>query len=244
MQAFEAAGNYQEQTTSMTRIGIFGGTFDPVHYGHLAIAEEVYHKLKLARVVFVPAGQPPHKLGWPITPAQQRLEMLQLAVADNPHFEISLVDIQRVGPSYTVDTLRLLREEWGPHVELYFIIGGDSLKDLPSWHDPAGVIAQACIVALMRPGYVEIEALGQQLSRRLPGLAQRLLTLTGPRMDISSTDLRQRVRVGEPVRYQIPDAVERYMREQHLYDLATVTANAQPMSPGKIQEDTNATNAI
>jgi nicotinate-nucleotide adenylyltransferase len=237
MQEFETVQRKREESAATVRVGVIGGTFDPVHYAHLAIAEEAYHKLKLARVIFVPAGQPPHKVGGSVTPAQQRLEMLRLALADNPHFEISLVDMQRVGPSYTVDTLRILRETWGPRAELYFIIGGDSLKDLPRWRDPAGIIAQAFIVALMRPGFLEIDTLGRQLTTQLPGLAGRLLTIVGPRMEISSTDLRQRVMAGEPVRYQVPDVVERYIREQQLY-------GPMPAPTEDIQEDTNATNAI
>lgn len=199
------------------RIGVIGGTFDPVHYAHLAIAEEVYSALKLARMIFVPAGQPPHKMEDCITPVHQRLAMLELALASNSHFALSLVDVQRTGPSYTVDTLRLLHQELGPRTELYFVIGGDSLEDLPSWHEPAGVLAQATIVALMRPGFKEISGYREQLEARLPGIRQRLIILDGPRMDISSTDLRQRVAENRPIRYQTPEAVEDYIRRHGLY---------------------------
>ena len=199
------------------RIGILGGTFDPVHYAHLAIAEEVYHALKLTRVVFVPAGQPPHKMGYCVTPVEQRVRMLEQAIDTNSHFTLSLVDVQRSGPSYTVDTLRLLRQEWGPRAELYFVIGGDSLKDLPDWYDPAGILAQATIVALLRPGYGEPANVGAELAARLPGIEQRLITLPGPRMEISSTDLRQRVAEGRPIRYQTPDPVEQYILRHGLY---------------------------
>lgn len=199
------------------RIGIIGGTFDPIHNAHLAIAEEVYHALGLARVLFVPAGQPPHKVGYAITPAQYRLEMLELAIAANPHFTLSLVDMQRSGPSYTVDTLRVLSLELGPEVELYFVIGGDSLRDLPTWYDAPGILAQATIVALMRPGYVDVTSYRGQIEAQLPGIAERLITLEGPLMDISSTDLRQRVAEGRPVKYQMPELVERYILKRHLY---------------------------
>jgi nicotinate-nucleotide adenylyltransferase len=199
------------------RIGIIGGTFDPVHYAHLAIAEEVYAALKLTRLFFVPAGQPPHKMGYNVTPARHRLAMLELAIAANPHFSLSLVDIQRSGPSYTVDTLRLLRQELGPNARLYFVIGGDSLGDLPGWREPVGILAQATIVALMRPGYTEVSGYREQLEARLPGLQQRLITLDGPRMDISSTDLRCRVAEGRPIKYQTPEAVEEYILRQRLY---------------------------
>ncbi|HEY0757549.1 MAG TPA: nicotinate-nucleotide adenylyltransferase [Ktedonobacteraceae bacterium] len=199
------------------RIGILGGTFDPVHYAHLAIAAEVYHALKLTRVVFVPTGQPPHKMDYRITPMEQRVWMLEQAIAANPHFTLSLVDVQRAGPSYTVDTLRLLRAEWGPQAELFFVIGGDSLRDLPTWRDPAGVIAQATIVALMRPGYEEMTRYKAELVGRLPGIRERLITLEGPRMDISSTDLRQRVAEGRPIMYQTPEVVEQYILRSGLY---------------------------
>lgn len=203
--------------TDVERVGILGGTFDPVHYAHLAIAEEVYYALNLTRVVFVPAGQPPHKLSYHVTPVEQRVHMLAEAIAANPHFALSLVDVQRAGPSYTVDTLRLLREEWGPRAELYFVIGGDSLRDLPGWYDPIGVIAQATLVALMRPGYGEMERFSRDLVTRLPGIEQRLLTLEGPRMEISSTDLRQRVAEGRPIRYQTPEVIEQYILQHGLY---------------------------
>lgn len=205
------------------RIGIIGGTFDPVHYAHLAIAEEVYCTLKLSRVVFVPAGEPPHKTGLPITPTEQRLAMLRLALAGNPHFALSLVDLQRPGPSYTVDTLRLLRQEMGPLVDFYFIIGGDSLQDFPHWYDPEGILAQATIVALMRPGYTHIHTSSKHLEMLLPGLEQRLITLAGPKMEISSTDLRQRVCEGKPIKYQTPEAVEAYIFAHQLYQSEPVT---------------------
>ena len=145
------------------RIGVIGGTFDPVHYGHLAIAEEVYHELSLSRVIFVPAGEPPHKTEHRITPVRHRLSMLEMAIAPNPHFALSLIDMQRSGPSYTVDTLRLLRQQPGPRAELYFIIGGDSLNDLMTWRDPAGILKQATLVALVRPGYSDIHRVSEEL---------------------------------------------------------------------------------
>lgn len=200
------------------RIGLLGGTFDPVHYAHLAIAEEVYVALKLTRVLFVLAGQPPHKQGETITPVQQRLAMLELAIAGNAHFALSLVDVQRGGPSYTVDTLRLLRQEWGARAEFFFIIGGDSLEDLPDWYKPAEILAQTRLVALMRPGYTEIsDERRARLEARLPALKQRLIVLEGPHMDISSTELRQRVASGRPIRYQVPEAVEAYILKEGLY---------------------------
>jgi len=221
------------------RIGIIGGTFDPVHYAHLAIAEEVYHELHLDRIVFVPAGQPPHKSARHITPARQRLAMLKLALASNTHFTFSLVDMQRSGPSYTVDTLRCLRQEWGPDAEFYFVIGGDSLKDLPGWRDPEGILAQATIVALMRPGYIDLTHAREQLEARLPGLRQHLITLSGPAMEISSTDLRERIAQGRPIKYQTPENVERYIFRQGLYRRTSAV-----LLPEHQQDEIHATNAV
>jgi nicotinate-nucleotide adenylyltransferase len=228
-----------EVAAQRRRIGVLGGTFDPVHYAHLALAEEVYHALKLARIVFVPAGQPPHKMGYRVTPVEQRVAMLEQAIAGNAHFEISLVDVRRAGPSYTVDTLRLLQAEQGADCELYFIIGGDSLRDLPDWYDPAGVIAQAMIVAVVRPGYEETERSRSALFARLPGLEQRLLTVEGPRMELSSTELRQRVATGRPIKYQTPEAVESYILQHGLY-----RQQAHEERRGWKEKDAHATNAI
>lgn len=202
----------------MRRVGILGGTFDPVHYGHLVIAEEVYAALKLAEMVFVPSGQPPHKLNEVITAAEHRLTMLELAIASNPHFSISLVELDRPGPSYTVDTLRLLRKQWGEQTAIYFLIGWDSLEELLTWHDAVGMLQQLhYLVAVRRPGYNEAGEYRDWLESRLPGIKQRLLVVEAPQLDISSTDLRLRVAEGRPIKYQTPESVEQYIRQHGLY---------------------------
>lgn len=209
---------YHNVSASTRRIGILGGTFDPVHYGHLVIAEEVYATLELSEIVFVPAGVPPHKTNIEITPAVHRLSMLELAIASNPHFAISLVDIDRAGPSYTVDTLRLFRQQWGEQTALYFIIGGDSLEDLLSWHDPSGILEGLThLVAVRRPGYDESEAFYSRLEARLPGIKQKLVVIDAPQFDTSSTDLRNRVAQGRPIKYQTPEPVESYIVQYGLY---------------------------
>jgi nicotinate-nucleotide adenylyltransferase len=200
------------------RVGLMGGTFDPVHYGHLVIAEEVYYTLDLDEMVFIPAGQPPHKRKRAVTPAVDRLAMLELAIASNPHFSISTVDIDRPGPSYTVDTLRLLHEQWGASAALYFVIGWDSLEELGSWYDPQGILEQLThLVAVHRPGHQEMDGYRERLEARLPGIKQRLLTVPVPQLDISASDLRQRVAEDRPIRYQTPDPVVQYIREHNLY---------------------------
>jgi len=199
-------------------IALMGGTFDPIHHAHLIVAEEVRAVLKLDKITFVPAGDPPHKPGRVQTDKRHRLKMVQLAIASNPHFLISRIEVDRSGPSYLIDTLRLLRLEWGQEVELAFIIGGDSLEQFVTWYDPAGILAQLDqLIVVSRPGYVEDIEYNKQLEEQLPGITQRLLTVEVPQIDISSTDLRRRVREGLPIKYQVPEAVEAYIKQHGLY---------------------------
>jgi len=198
-----------------------GGTFDPIHYAHLIIAEEACATFDLAEMIFIPAGQPPHKPKRVTTPAHHRLAMLELAIASNPRFTISLVEMDRSGPSYLVDTLGILRAQLGMDIELSFVIGWDSLEELHTWHDPMGILAQLDhLVAVARPGYredIDEGTYNKQLEARLPGIMQRLLVVQAPLLSISSTDLRQRVAQGRPIKYQTTEAVERYIFEYGLY---------------------------
>lgn len=210
--------NYNRSRRDVQRFGLLGGTFDPIHYGHLVIAEEVRTALDLTEMVFVPTGQPPHKPGKIITEARHRLAMLELAIASNPYFTISTVDVERPGPSYTVDTLRLLREQWGEGTAIYFVIGWDSLEELPTWYNPEGILKQVThLVAVHRPGHIEVSGYRDQLEERLPRLKQRLLTMPAPQLEISATDLRQRVAEGRSIKYQTAEAVEQYIIEHRLY---------------------------
>lgn len=200
------------------RIGLMGGTFDPIHIAHLIVAEEVYAALGLTEMVFIPAGHPPHKLDRASTDFHHRLAMVELAIASNPHFSISRVEVDRPGPSYLVDTLRLLHAQWGPQIELNFVIGWDSLEDFPTWYDPAGILVQLThLVAVRRPGYVEDVLYNQQLETRLPGITERLQVVSVPQLDISSTDLRRRVAEHRSITYQTPEVVEHYIIEHDLY---------------------------
>lgn len=196
------------------RVGILGGTFDPVHYAHLAIAEEARTQLGLELVIFLPAGQPPHKPGTVITSAPHRLAMLELALASNPHFLISRLDLERPGPCYTVDTLALVQEEWGPETELYFIIGADSLLEMHTWYHPERIVELAQLVVAPRSGnplhLTELET-------SLPGLSRRVQMIQAPLLEISGTDLRRRVREGQPIKYYLPEEVEAYIFEHGLY---------------------------
>jgi nicotinate-nucleotide adenylyltransferase len=209
---------YYRPSQGKRRVGVIGGTFDPVHYGHLVIAEEVYAALDLAEMLFVPAGQPPHKPESMVASAEHRLAMLELAIAGNAHFSISRVDVERPGPSYTVETLRLLHEQWGEQTAIYFVIGWDSLDDLIAWRDPAGILEQlSYLVAVRRPGYNEDSDYRDSLEARLPGIKQRLLVVPAPQLDISSTDLRARVAERRPIKYQLPESVEQYIVQNRLY---------------------------
>ncbi len=196
------------------RIGVLGGTFDPIHDGHLVAAEEVRHVCRLDKVVFMPAGTPPHKMGQRVTAVEHRLAMVQLAVQGNPHFACSDIDIKRSGPSYTVDLLELLHQLWGPETELFFIMGYDSLGNLPTWHEPCRLFDLAQIVVVDRPRYdLDLDKLNAQL----PGCVSRITFVNIPDIETSSSDIRQRVREGRPIKYQLPEAVEAYIYAQNLY---------------------------
>lgn len=200
-------------SSSTQAIGVLGGTFDPPHYGHLVLAENARVQLNLERVLFVPAGQPPHKPALPIAPPHHRLEMVKAAIADHPAFSLSRVDLDRTGPHYTVDMLAILRQEW-PQAQLFFLLGGDSLSQLPLWHNPAGIVQLARLGVMKRPGHTaNLEALEQAL----PGIRERLFWLDVPNLDISSSELRRRIRENLPIRYLTPPAVEQYIREHQLY---------------------------
>lgn len=196
------------------RVGVLGGTFDPIHIGHLVAAEEARVCLDLEKVAFVPANLPPHKLHLSVTATEHRLRMVQLAISDNPCFVLSRVDVDRFGPSFTVDTIELLRDEYGPNGELYFIMGADSLADLLTWHRPERLIRLCRIVALTRPGY---RADLDELNRLLPGAIARVQLLEMPLLEISSTDLQRRVQMGLSIKYLVPPAVEAYIRQHGLY---------------------------
>ncbi len=195
------------------RLGVLGGTFDPPHYGHLALAETARVQLGLAQVLFVPAAEPPHKPQQPITPAHHRAAMVKAALADNPAFALSCIDLERPGPHYTVEMLALLRQEH-PQAGLFFLLGGDSLAQLTTWRDPAGIVRQARLAVMRRPGWEpDLDALEHQV----PGIRERLHWLDLPRLSVSSSDLRRRAASGLPLRYLTPPPVLAYIREQRLY---------------------------
>ena len=194
------------------RIGLLGGSFDPIHYGHLAIAEEARVMLGLDRVIFIPAARQPLKGGRHGASSAQRLEMAQRACATNTAFEVSPAELKRSGPSYTVITLELLRKTLPG--ELFFILGADAASDLGRWYAAERIIELARIVVVGRPGAVGDQA---RLLDAFPALAEQMLLLEGPRLDISSTSIRRRVSIGQPIRYLTPDPVVEYISQYRLY---------------------------
>jgi nicotinate-nucleotide adenylyltransferase len=196
------------------RVGVMGGTFDPIHLGHLVAAQEAASVLQLDRVLFIPVWQPPHKTDEPSASPEDRLCMVRLAVADNPIFEVSTIEVDHPGRSFTVDTLRRLVERY-PDSELNFILGMDSLAELPKWHDPAGILGLARIVALYRAGWKTVDL--AVLARALPESEGRVSLVPMPELDIAATELRERVREHRPIRYLVPDAVASYIEEHKLY---------------------------
>jgi nicotinate-nucleotide adenylyltransferase len=200
------------------RIGLYGGSFDPIHFGHLISARSVAERLDLSRVILIPSARPPHKQGAEVTEPRHRLAMARVAVKDDPLFEVSDVELRRAGPSYTFDTVEHLGERLGTSVELFWIIGGDSLPELPTWYRIAELVSRVRIVTATRPGWeapamsVLAEAVGNEHARVL--LDDRCDT---PAIDISASDIRARVGAGRAIRYLLPEAAASYIATHGLY---------------------------
>jgi nicotinate-nucleotide adenylyltransferase len=199
---------------SERRLGIMGGTFDPIHHGHLVTAEEALWQFRLDEVVFVPTGQPWMKSerAREVTSAEHRYLMVAMATSDNPRFTVSRVEIDREGPTYAVDTLRAMRAERGPEVSLFFITGADAMLEILQWKDPQETLALAHFIAATRPGY-DLAAFERGAPTAHPGVS----VMDVPALAISSTDIRERVRDGRPIRYLVPDAVQNYIEKVGLY---------------------------
>ena len=196
-------------------IGILGGTFDPIQLAHLAVAEEARTRLDLAEIIFVPAGRPWLKANSPISTAEHRIQMVRLAIAGKPYFKLSTVEIDRAGPSYSVDTVTELQGQLGAEDELFFILGWDSLAEIPLWREPAQLIKMCCLVAVPRPGYSAPDL--KKLEADIPGLSQRVVLLEKPEIDISATDIRNRVARGLSISHLVPEPVDRYIKQHRLY---------------------------
>jgi nicotinate-nucleotide adenylyltransferase len=196
----------------MSRIGILGGTFDPIHLGHLIIASFAAHELCLERVLFMPAQTPPHKRDRTVADASHRVSMIRRAIDPDPRFELSEHDLRTDAPSYTADLLERLRQE-RPEDDIVFIIGADSLRDFPGWHRPDFILQRAELAVARRPGVVIDDA----VLDALPGLRDRTRVFQAPLIEISSTDIRARASRGEPVVWLVPPAVDEYIKHHALY---------------------------
>jgi nicotinate-nucleotide adenylyltransferase len=204
------------EKTQLSRLGIAGGTFDPIHIGHLIIAEIARQEFNLDKILFIPTGTPPHKMGYGVTPSYQRYEMTKAAIMDNPYFEISALEVEREGITYSIDTLKELKKIYSDKTEFFFIIGGDTLLEVRTWKDAEKVVKGCSLLVYSRPGCDKSrEEAEAELLRRNMGAS--VYFIHGPMLDVSSTDIRQRVMTGKTIRYMVPPMVEEYIYSNSLY---------------------------
>ena len=197
------------------KVGIMGGTFDPIHNGHLVTAEAVRDTLNLDEVLFIPSARPPHKTDRNITSPEHRLSMTVLATCFHPEFRVSTIEIMRNGPSYAVDTIDALKKEYVNGTEFYFILGADAALELSTWHNAQELIEKCSFIAATREGTdIDIKALEAQFNGAAKG---HILRVETPKIEISSTDIRDKIKRGRSIRYLVPDTVEAYIRKERLY---------------------------
>ncbi len=199
------------------KIGIMGGSFDPIHYGHLVLAEEVRQHFDLDRVIFIPVGKAPHKSSMKMVDPEIRLHMVELAISDNPYFQVSRVEIDSGETSYTLHTLERMKQLYGEDSKLYFITGADTLLDLENWYAVDKVLKLCTFVGATRPGYVE-DALIDMAARLKAKFHADIELIAIPGLSISSTEIRERILKGVTVKYLLPDSVERYILQEGVYE--------------------------
>ncbi len=199
---------------SRTKIGLFGGTFDPPHIVHLVLASEAAYQFDLSRLFWVLTPDPPHKQEQPITPLHHRLEMIMSVIRDNPIFELSRIEIDRPAPYYTYDTVTLLAKQ-EPNADIFLLIGGDSLRDLPAWHHGAKLVSAVHKIGVMRRPYNSFDL--STLEAQLPGLNDKVIFIDTLLQNLSSREIRRRVREGKPYRYYLFPSVYEYIESNHLY---------------------------
>ncbi len=201
------------------RIGVMGGTFDPIHIGHLVTAEEARKQFQLDQVIFMPSGQPPHKEGRRNLDPEDRYLMAVIATASNPHFKVSRMEIDRPGPSYTIDTVRELHRLYGRNTEVYFITGADAILEILTWKEPERILEEATFIAATRPGY-DLKRLEESLpeaEKKRHATDPRVLVMEIPALAISSTDIRDRVGEGRAITYLVPEGVAKFIEKNGFY---------------------------
>lgn len=198
------------------RIGISGGTFDPIHNGHLIISEEIRERYNLDKVIFVPTGRPPHKPGYRVTMPEHRFNMVKLAVASNGSFDISRIELDREGYIYTIDTMNYLKQQYEKETDFFFITGADVVWDLPKWKDPEGLFEICDFIVAARPGY-DTGKLIEEADRLKREFNARITITKTPLIDISSTSIRERVHENRTIKYLVPECVEEYIKVKGLY---------------------------
>jgi nicotinate-nucleotide adenylyltransferase len=193
-------------------LGVLGGTFDPIHYGHLIIAQSLVEELNLAQMLFLLSAHPPHKKTSAIAPWQDRLQMMKLALQGNPHFQTSDVELKQHGPSYTVETMKLLQSRYAQRYRVLFIVGADSILEIFTWREPERLLDSRSLVVVPRPGC--------DLRKLDPRVAEKVTVVHAPLIEISSSDIRQRISQGRSIQYLTPEEVTRYIRGHNLYGQA------------------------
>jgi nicotinate-nucleotide adenylyltransferase len=201
-------------TTPSRRIGIFGGSFNPLHQGHLIVAEFAAETIGLDKVLFAPMVHPPHRDGNALLPIEHRLSMIQMAIEGNARFELTLVDVERLGPHYSVDTVQIIKRLY-PGSQLYFVMGGDSFKSFPKWHQPGEIVKHCHLAVMRRPSHKPVEP--DMHESVMPGLHEKVCMIEAPPIGISATRIREQLAIGKSVRYLLPDSVLDYIHDNHLY---------------------------
>ena len=201
------------------RLAIMGGTFDPVHYGHLVTAETVRTKYNFDKILFIPSGNPPHKSRKDISLCEHRYNMLQMATITNPYFEVSRIEMDRKGSSYTIDTIKELRAALGNRVDIYFITGADALLEILTWKNPSELLHECKLIAVTRPGY-EKDVLTGKVEELKNEFNSDIISIDVPAYEISSTDIRSKVSLGLSIKYLVPEYIEQYILKNNLYRIS------------------------
>ncbi len=201
-------------SNQVSRVGIFGGSFNPLHQGHLIVAEFAAETIRLDRVLFAPVVHPPHRDGKELLAIEHRLAMIEIAIANNDRFQLTLVDVERAGPHYSLDTVRIIQEQY-PGSQLYFVMGGDSFKSFPLWHEPAELVQHCRLAVMRRPSFRPVHP--HMHDSEMPTLHERVDMIEAPPIGISATRIREQLGIGKSVRYLLPDNVLHYIHENNLY---------------------------